>query len=247
MTQILISADEAPKAITIIDLLKELGIPYEIASISFDLGDYIINGWVDERDKPHGAALVERVTVPDMWGKMKSGRGNNQMVDLSSSIRLSILAVIGYLELDLADQIKTDYSHAMASMLAESVSIVWKRANIDIHETFTGGGNVSLINFTNEYTFVLFLKELLKWCQIEDPRIPRIERLSKRPEWQYLFWLQSISGVGELLSRTLAFEFPVPYDLVTASKERLLEVEGVGKGRANMLYNFFRNKQNIMY
>lgn len=247
MTPILISADEAPKASITIDLLKKLKIPYEIANISFDLGDYIINGWVDKSKKPHGAAVVERTTVIDLWGKIKSGRGNNQMVDLSSNIRLSILAVIGYIEMDLADNIKTTYGHAMASMLAEAVSVVWKRANIDIHETFIGGGNISLINFTNEYTFVLFLKELLKWCDIEDPRIPRMERLSRRSEWQYLFWLQSIQGVGELLSRTLALEFPTPYDLVTASKERLVKVEGIGKGRAEMLYNFFRTKQNIIY
>lgn len=247
MGKVLISANEASQAPRVLELLKVFGIPHEVAPISFELADYIINGWIDADNKPRGAMMVERTTVADYWGKIKSGRGNNQLVDLSASIRLSILAIIGYLETDLPSQIQTDYHSAMGGLLAGVVSAVWKRANIDIHETFTGGGNISVINFISEEGFVLFLNELLKWCDIEDPRIPKIERLSRKPEWQYLFWLQSIHGIGEHRSRALMFAFATPYDLITASVEEINAVEGFGKVLSQNLYNFFRNPPNPVF
>jgi len=239
MAQILISADEENDKV--IALLDKWEIPYEIATISFKIGDYLINGYLDEEGNPHGSMLVERVTVGDWWGKLKSGRSNNQLVDLSDNVRLSVLAVIGHIELNLPAQVQVDYVVATSSLVAGFVSSCWKKCNQGAE------GNVAVINCLSEEFFVLFLKELLKWCDIQDPRIPKIERLSRNPDWQYLFFLQTIPGVGDNLSKILAFKFPTPYDLVTASVEEIQDTEGIGKKKSQTIYDFFREQRGLVF
>ena len=239
MNQLLVSADEKNEAV--IALLKKWGIPYEVASISFKVGDYLINGYLDEEGNPHGSMLVERVTVADWWGKIKSGRSNNQMVDLSFNVRLSVLAVVGYMELNLPEEIHADYVQVTSSLVAGFVSACWKKCNQGAE------GNVAVINCLSEEFFVLLLKELIKWCDVQDPRIPKIERLSRNPDWQYLFFLQTIPGVGENLSKTLAYVFPAPYKLVTATAEEIQAIEGIGKKKAQTIYDFFREERGLIF
>ena len=238
MSQILISANETNYRVR--ELMDLWGVPYKISKHSFEVGDYIVGGYEDN-DTIYGSIVVERETVTDLWGKLKSGRGNNQLVDLSYNFRLSVLAIVGYLETDLPVNTGADFSKMINSILAGVVSAAWKKCNQGAE------GNIAVINFISEEHFVLFLKELLSWVDKEDPRIPKMERLSRKPEWQYLFWLQSIPGVGELRAKNLMFAFPTPLELVNATKEQIEKVEGFGKKTAQGVYDFFRKPNNPVF
>lgn len=238
MTQVLISADEHNVHVT--DVFDKYGITYIQSSHSFELGDYIINGYEDE-SFVYGDIMVEAESVGDMWGKIKSGRGNNQLVDLSYNFRLSVLAIIGYIELDLPKQAKVEYMDYMSSVMAGVTSASWKRCGEGAE------GNIAVMNFTTYTSFALYLGELAKWSEIEDPRIPKMERLSRKANWQYYFLLQTIPGVGELIAKNLIFSFPKPYDLIIATVEQVQAVEGIGKKKAQDIYDFFRNEIDPMF
>lgn len=244
MTDILVSADEHSEEV--FHWLNKLGVPYKVSSHSFDLGDYIVGGYEDE-ETVYGNIVVERATVNDYWEKLKARRMNNQLVDLSFNFRLSVLAIIGSIETGLSDEAQVDYQTAIHSMLAGIVSAGWKKCNQDVTEEYEEGGNIVVINFVTEYAFVVFLKELLERSTKEDPRIPRMERLSRRPEWQMQFFLQSIPGIGEGLCKSLMFHFPCPFYLVTATVEDLMMIEGIGKIKAKSIYDFFRTPINPVF
>jgi len=240
MPEVLISADENNEQVMM--WLDHYGISYQRSKYSFEVGDYIVGGYEDD-DGYYGKIVVEHKTMIDFVNSLFSERMNNQEVDLSFNFRLSILCVVGMVEMELStakmqfspDTTSEQYDKALTSILAGKVSAMWKRSNQGEE------GNISYINFDTERAFVLFLRELNKWVDKEDARIPKMERLSRRSEWQMQFFLQSIPDVGELIAKNLMFNFDNPYDLITASIGELRAVEGIGPKTADKIFNFFRS------
>lgn len=222
--------------------LEHYGISYQKSKHSFEVGDYIVGGYEDDEGY-YGKIVVEHKTMVDFVNSLFTERLNNQEVDLSYNFRLSILCVVGMLEMELAtakmkfapDTTPEKYDKALTSIIAGKVSAMWKRSNQGAE------GNISYINFDTERAFALFLRELNKWVNKEDPRIPRMERLSRRPEWQMQFFLQSIPDVGEQIAKNLMFAFNNPYDLINASIDELKVVEGIGPKTAEKIFIFFRD------
>lgn len=238
---ILISADEHNAEIII--WLDHHKVPYTISKHSFEVGDYIVGGYEDE-EAVYGKIVVEHKTVKDYIASLHTNRMNNQEVDLSYNFRLSVLAITGLLEMEVAE-IKQKYADGMTvksfyfsltTTAAGLVSSMWKRANEGEE------GNIAVLMFDTPQAFVLFLQQLDRWSETEDPRIPKMERLSRFPEYQYQFFLESIPGLGKHRARVINDNFDTPYDLVNASIEELKSLQGIGEVTAKTVYAFFRNK-----
>jgi len=80
--------------------------------------------------------------------------------------------------------------------------------------------------------------------QINPPTfVRRTSKKPKKPQRQQHYFVESMPGVGHELAQRLLAHFGTIAKIVTANIRSLQKVEGIGKTKAAMLYEFFRSKK----
>lgn len=212
-------------------LLKYLGKNYPVQKVRLPLGDMIV-----ARD--NGALVVERKTVADLIASIKSNRLWSQLLRL-----MKAKEILGY---------------RIRRRLLVIQGSFWGYTNVSSinEERFWGMvfGSLISINFVydtpcivceNNRAFEIFLRILMKREEEgKDDALPHgrwrrkpISRLPAMNIRQYV--LDAIPSIGEAHAKSLLSSYGTISDIAGSSMSRLMEVPGIGKKRAQKIYEVF--------
>jgi len=171
-------------------------------------GDYIINNEI----------VVERKSREDFIQSIIQGRLFLQCARLKKSHKYPTLLIEGnpYLTRHAIDR------HAIKGALL-SVSVSWQIPTI-----FTSDANDSA------KTLIMAANQLLKESRVYFPRYGK----SKKYEKQMQFFLQGLPAVGPVMAKSLLKTFHTIENIIMASEEDLLQIEGLGKKKAKLIRQF---------
>jgi len=201
--------------------LEKLGVPIKFAQL--EVGDYVVTG--EEN------ICVERKETNDYVGSLSSGHLNNQLVAMSKNYGFSILIVEGTISMALNDT-QTKRSAYLSSLMGSVV----KRSPDG------KSGTVSVVCVENAYDTSLCLKFLHdKNNSLEGLiRLPKLNPIHFSEEESVVAMLGVVPGVGEKIAKGLLKKFGNIQKIGLASLEELMEVEKVGKVKAERIFRFFR-------
>lgn len=188
----------------------------QIISQKLECGDYMFNN-----------ILVEHKSLADFCGSVTSGHIFQQCQDMLyfkeqfPDIKLYIL-ISGNPE----DIPKLPHAPNISSMIA-----AWASLNMRIPTSFLG----------NSYFFVNGLIDLFE--KNFDGKIREYNPVRKPQEFDDIVLSNYCSLVGEKTAKNLMKMFPYPKLLYNATKEQLMEVEGVGRETAEFIINVSEGKE----
>jgi len=188
----------------------------KIITKKLECGDYMFNN-----------VLVEHKVLSDFCGSVTSGHLFQQCQDMlytkeqNPDMKLYIL-ISGNPE----DIPKLEYAPNLDSMIA-----AWSSLNMRIPTSFLG----------NTYFFCKGLIDLFE--KHYDGKIREYNPIRKPPEFDDIILSNYCSLVGEKTAINLIKKFPYPRLLYNATKEQLLEVEGIGKETAEFIINVSEGKE----
>jgi len=201
--------------------LEKLGVPIKFAQL--EVGDYVVTG--EEN------ICVERKETHDYVSSLSSGHLNNQLVAMSQNYAFSIVIVEGTISMALVEE--QTKRHAYLSSLVGSV----------VKRSPTGkSGTISMISVENPYDTVLCLKYLHD--KNNDPegliRLPKLNPIHFSSDESVVAMLHVVPGIGQKLAKSLLLKFGNIQKVSLASMEELMEVEKIGKKKAEKIFLFFR-------
>lgn len=178
----------------------------EMSFAQLPVGDYIISDRM----------CVERKTVRDFEGSIMNFRLFDQMDRLNSGFKKPILLIEGD---------DSEFVMQQHVILGAIVSI-YTDYNVQVIRS-------SGIDETSATLAKLAEREQKK--ERREPRIVGSKRAFTNSQWQVLI-LSSIPGIGPKLARSLISHFKTIRNVVSASKEELMEVEKIGRKKAERIY-----------
>jgi ERCC4-type nuclease len=205
------------------DLLRRGDVPNQRRELK--VGDYFC-GEISTEGAYVGIP-VERKEIGDYLQSMNNGRRDEQLYDMSYGFPLSYIVVIGSPSKALRGT-KMTLEAYISSLVGSSL----KRAPDGV------GGQVVTVNLENNPQFVLFLKYLDdKVKKGSFARIPVMQKRSWKPDELLVYVVSSLPGVGAKTANNLLTHFGSVRGVMNASKERLMEVDGVGTKKAEEIHN----------
>jgi len=207
---------------TILNREKEGSVLYnlykenKIISKKLLCGDYMCNN-----------VLAEHKVLPDYCSSVMSGHLMQQCQDMlytkeqNPDMKLYIL-ISGNPE----DIPRIEHAPSIDAMVA-----AWASLNMRIPTSFLG----------NTYFFCKGLVDLFE--KHFDGKIREYNPIRKPQEFDDIILSNYCSLVGEVTAKNLLKKFPYPKLLYNATKEQLMEVEGVGKDTAEFIVNVFEGRE----
>ena len=201
---------------------KAQNITIETQREMLDIGDYIIK--INDVE-----VAVERKTPADFVSSLFSGHLNNQLYKLSTSFPISFIVVTWNFSEQLVDgtiNSKTLISSLLSASLKQSQSGI--------------NGQIHLIQLEDDYFIPEFLGLLHNRVEKGDfTRHLKLKSGVKGEDW-LLAMYKGLPKIGEGKAKKLIKSFPSLYSLVSASKEEISKVEGIGKNIASEIFNIIR-------
>src|SRR5208282_892425 len=204
------------------DLLETSEVPNERRELK--IGDYFC-GEISVEGTFTGIP-VERKEIGDYLRSMNDGRRDEQLYNMSYGFPLSYIVLIGSPTMALRGT-KMTMNAYVSSLVGSSL----KRAPDGV------GGQVVTVNLENEDAFVLFLKYLDdKVMEGSFARVPVMQKRAWKPEELLIYVVSSLPGVGAKTANGLLTHFGSVRGVMNASKEQLMEVDGVGPKKAEEIH-----------
>ena len=170
---------------------------------------------------------VERKEIGDYLRSMNDGRRDEQLYNMSYGFPLSYIVTIGAASRALRGT-KVTLNAYISSLVGSSL----KRAPDGL------GGQVVTVNLESDAEFVLFLKYLdEKVKEGSFARVPVMQKRASKPEELLVYVVSSLPGIGAKTANTLLSHFGSVRGVMNASKEDLMEVDGVGPKRAEEIHS----------
>jgi ERCC4-type nuclease len=205
------------------DLLETNEVPNERRELK--VGDYFCGEITSEGT--YTGIPVERKEIGDYLRSMNDGRRDEQLYNMSYGFPLSYIVTIGSPSRALRGTRMTLNAY-VSSLVGSSL----KRAPDGV------GGQVVTVNLEDETDFVLFLKYLdEKVKEGSFARIPAMQKRVWKPEEFLVYVVSSLPGIGAKTANNLLKYFGSVRGVMNASKEELMEVDGVGKKRAEEIHS----------
>jgi DNA excision repair protein ERCC-4 len=205
------------------EMLASNGVPNERKELK--VGDYFC-GEISTEGAYVGIP-VERKEIGDYLRSMNDGRRDEQLYNMSYGFPLSYMVTIGSPSRALRGT-KMTVNAYVSSLVGASL----KRAPDGV------GGQVVTVNLEGDSEFVLFLRYLdEKVKEGSFARIPAMQKRSWKPEELLVYVVSSLPGIGAKTASNLLRYFGSVRGVMNASKEQLLEVDGVGQKRAEEIHN----------
>jgi ERCC4-type nuclease len=165
---------------------------------------------------------VERKEIGDYLRSMNDGRRDEQLYNMSYGFPLSYMVTIGSPSRALGGT-RVTLNAYISSLVGASL----KRAPDGV------GGQVVTVNLESEPEFVLFLKYLdEKVKEGSFARVPVMQKRAWKPEELLVYVVSSLPGIGSKTANNLLKHFGSVRAVMNASKEQLMEVDGVGPKKA---------------
>lgn len=170
---------------------------------------------------------VERKEIGDYLRSMNDGRRDEQLYAMSHGFSLSYIVTIGSASRALRGT-KTSLGAYISSLIGSSL----KRAPDGLN------GQVVTVNLEAEAEFVLFLKYLdEKVGEGSFTRVPVMQKRAWKPEELLVYVVSSLPGIGTKTAANLLEHFGSVRAVMNASREQLMEVDGVGPKRAEEVHS----------
>ncbi len=179
-------------------------------------GDYMFND-----------ILIEHMTIADFCGKVQNDLIFQQAQDMLytkeqiPNIKLFIM-ISGSPE----DILKLEHPVNPDSMIA-----AWASLNKMIPTSFMG----------NSYFFISGMIDLFE--KHYDGKVREFNPVRKPQEFDDIILSNYCSLVGEVTAKNLQKKFPYPKLLYNATKEQLMEVDGIGKDTAELIINISEGRE----
>jgi len=204
-------------------LLQAEGVPNERRELK--VGDYFCGEITDERG--YAGIPVERKEAGDYLRSMNDGRRDEQLYNMSYGFPLSYVVIIGSAARALRGT-RISLNAYVSSLVGSSL----KRAPDGV------GGQVVTVNLENESEFVIFLRYLdEKMKEGSFARVPVMQKRAWKQEELLVYVVSSLPGIGAKTANNLLAHFGSVRAVMNASKEQLLEVDGVGPKRAEEIHS----------
>ncbi|MCD4663626.1 MAG: hypothetical protein K8R68_00040 [Bacteroidales bacterium] len=198
---------------------KQSGIPdmlikkgIDVEIVNLKAGDYEINGRI----------LVERKTKDDFILSILHNRLFSQCSKMKKDISLPLLIIEG-------NPYKTNYEISRASVKGAllSVSVAWQIP-------------VFFSNSKEDTTEIL----IMTGKQMLNDKYPVIRKgyKPKKPDNLQRYFIQGLPAVGPLLAIRMLNHFGSIENIMNASLEELIQVEGIGKTKALKMIDFLKIK-----
>ena len=170
---------------------------------------------------------MERKEIGDYLRSMNDGRRDEQLYNMSYGFPLSYIVTIGAASRALRGT-KVTLNAYISSLVGSSL----KRAPDGL------GGQVVTVNLESDAEFVLFLKYLdEKVKEGSFARVPVMQKRASKPEELLVYVVSSLPGIGAKTANNLLSHFGSVRGVMNASKEDLMEVDGVGPKRAEEIHS----------
>jgi DNA excision repair protein ERCC-4 len=170
---------------------------------------------------------VERKEMGDYLRSMNDGRRDEQLYNMSYGFPLSYMVTIGSPSRALIGT-RVTLNAYVSSLVGASL----KRAPDGV------GGQVVTVNLESEPEFVLFLKYLdEKVKEGSFARTPVMQKRAWKPEELLVYVVSSLPGIGSKTANNLLKHFGSVRGVMNASREQLLEVDGVGPKKAAEIHD----------
>lgn len=196
---------------------KLSGIPGMLANKGADVtmmqlatGDYMINDEI----------IIERKTSTDFVASIINGRLLKQCAGLRKTKMIPLIIVEGN-PFQTGNNIKPE---ALKGVLL-SVSLQWQ---------------IPVIRSSGKNDTANLILMAAKQTEFPSYFVKRTGRKPKRITTQRHFLVQNMPGVGPAIAHRLLAHFKTIKGIISANVKSLQTVEGIGKGKANKLFEFFR-------
>lgn len=172
--------------------------------------------------------LVEHKALSDFSGSVQEGRIFQQAQDmLYTQQQFPETKPFILISGNIADIFKLPHGGSPESLIA-----AWASLNkLGIPTCFMG----------NQWFFIHGMVDL--FIKFHDGKVREYSPVRKPQEFDDIILSNYCSLVGEKTAESLLKKFPVPRDLYCATKEKLLEVEGVGKDTAELIVTFSEGRE----
>jgi ERCC4-type nuclease len=205
------------------DLLSTTDVPSERRELK--VGDYFC-GEISAEGTYVGIP-VERKEIGDYLRSMNDGRRDEQLYNMSYGFPLSYIVLIGSPSRALRGT-KMTLNAYISSLVGSSL----KRSPDGI------GGQVVTVNLESDTEFILFLKYLDdKVKEGSFARVPVMQKRAWKPEELLIYVVSSLPGIGAKTANNLLTHFGSVRGVMNASKEQLMEVDGVGPKKAEEIHS----------
>ena len=170
---------------------------------------------------------VERKEMGDYLRSMNDGRRDEQLYNMSYGFPLSYMVTTGSPSVALRGTRVT-----LNAFISSLVGASLRRSPDGV------GGQVVTVNLESEVEFVLFLKYLdEKVKERSFVRVPVMQKRASKPEELLVCVVSSLPGIGAKTANNLLSHFGSVRGVMNASKEDLMEVDGVGRKRAEEIHS----------
>lgn len=205
------------------EMLRVSGVPSERRELK--VGDYFC-GEVSAEGGYTGVP-VERKDAGDYLKSMNDGRRDEQLYNMSYGFPLSYVVIIGNPSREIRGT-KMSVNAYISSLVGCSL----KRSPDG------ACGQVVTVNLESDDEFVLFLRYLdEKVKEGAFARVPVMQRRAWKPEELLVYVVSSLPGIGQKTAGNLLKHFGSVRAVMNASKEELMQVDGVGKKRADEIHS----------
>lgn len=187
--------------------------------VQLEVGDYICSDRV----------CLERKDVSDFLSSIVDRRIFSQLENLSGSYEKPVLIIEGnpellYLERDMHGNA---IRGALASIAIDyKIPIIWTQNPKE----------------TAEQIFWIAHREQVK--EKREPQIRSSKKASTIPQMQE-FLVAGLPHINSKLSRRLLKRFRTPRKIFSASEEKLMKVDGLGKEKAKKIFNLLNRKHEV--
>jgi ERCC4-type nuclease len=203
-------------------LLEETAVPNERRELK--VGDYFCGEISAEGT--YAGIPVERKEIGDYLRSMNDGRRDEQLYDMSYSFPLSYIVIIGSPSKALNGTRMTLNAY-ISSLVGSSL----KRTPEGVR------GQVVTVNLESDSAFVLFLKYLDdKVREGNFDRVPVVQKRRWKPEELLVYVVSSLPGIGAKTASNLLTHFGSVRGVMNASREQLMEVDGIGAKKAEEIH-----------
>jgi ERCC4-type nuclease len=209
MTKIFVDSRETRSLVK--DSLINKKLPIEIKQL--DIGDYIItNGDIN--------VIIERKEVNDYISSLVSGKLNNQLYELSSNADYGMLIIEGFLNEALI------HRRIKKSQVNSSIAGAMLRRSPDGKQ-----GTISVLTVEGPFDTADIIAGIYKRFEEDEGfiRLPQLERIKVTPAKRAIMILASFPDIGEGKATKLINHFGNLKNVLTASKEELCKVKGIGE------------------